>query len=54
MASSYPILVYQLLLDSEVVCRANHLMDIPHGLWCQSFRLLFRFDAVYPPSSKCL
>jgi hypothetical protein len=23
-------------------------MDVPDGLWSQTFRFLFRFDAVYP------
>jgi len=39
---------YQLLLHGEIVRRANHLMDVPHRFGSQTFRFLFRFNAVYP------
>ena len=38
----------EVLLYGEVVRRADHLVDVPHGFRCQPFWLLFRFDAVYP------
>ena len=41
---------YQLLLDGEIVRRADHLVDVADGFRCQSFWLLFRFDAVYSPA----
>ena len=41
---------YQLLLDGEVVRRADHLVDVAHGFRCQSFRLFLGLDAVYPPA----
>ena len=42
------ILAHQLLLQGEIVRRADHLVDVADGFRCQSFWLLFRFDAVYP------
>ena len=42
------ILAHQLLLHSEVVRRADHLMDVSHGFRCQTFRLFLGLDAVYP------
>ena len=36
-----------MLLDSEVVRRADHLVDVAHCFGRQTFRFLFRFDAVY-------
>ena len=42
------ILAHQLLLHSEVVRRADHLMDVPHRFGSQTFRLFFGLDAVYP------
>ena len=41
---------YQLLLHGEIVCRADHLMDVSHGFRCQTFRLFLGFDAVYSPA----
>ena len=38
---------YQFLLHSEVVRRADHLVDVSHCFGRQAFRFLFRFDAVY-------
>ena len=42
------ILAHQFLLHGEVVCRPDHLVDVAHGFGRQTFRFLFRFDAVYP------
>ena len=39
-----------ILLDGKVVRRTDHLVDVPHCFRSQTFRLLFRFDAVYPPA----
>ena len=41
---------HQLLLHGEIVRRADHLMDVPHCFRSQTFRFLFRFDAVYSPA----
>ena len=41
------ILVHQLLLHSEVVCRANHLVDVANRLGRQTFRLFLGLDTVY-------
>ena len=38
------------LFDSEVVCRADHLVDIADSLWGQTFRLFLGLDAVYSPA----
>ena len=40
----------EVLLDGEVVRRTDHLVDVANGFRCQSFWLLFRFDAVYSPA----
>ena len=40
----------EVLLHSEIIRRADHLVDVPYRLWSQTSRLLFRFDAVYPPA----
>ena len=42
------VFAHQLLLHSEIVRRADHLVDVPHRFWSQTFRFLFRLDAVYP------
>ena len=44
------ILAHQLLLHSEVVRRADHLVDIADSLWGQTFRLFLGLNAVYPPA----
>ena len=44
------ILAHQLLLHGEIVRRADHLVDVADRFGSQTFRFLFRFDAVYPPT----
>ena len=39
---------HQFLLHGKVVRRADHLVDVADGFRCQSFWLLFCFDAVNP------
>ena len=36
------------LFDGEVVCRADHLVDVAHCFGSQTFRLFLGLNAVYP------
>ena len=36
------------LFEGEAVCRADHLVDVPHRFGSQTFRLFLGFDAVNP------
>ena len=38
----------EVLLDGEIVCRADHLVDVPHRFGSQTFRLFLGLNAVYP------
>ena len=38
------------LFDSEVVCRADHLVDVPYRFGSQTFRLFLGLNAVYSPT----
>ena len=40
----------EVLLDGEVVRRADHLVDVPHCFGSQTFRLFLGLDAVYSPA----
>ena len=44
------ILAHQFLLHGEVVRRADHLVDVPYRFGSQTFRFLFRLNAVYSPA----